>query len=395
MIVGAGPVGLLLANFLGQRGIRCLLIEKRAQTIDWSRAIGITPPSLEILRLAGLHCEMTNQGVKVQEAVVHDDRGRAGSLSFNQIPSRYRFILTLPQSKTMKTLEEALQRHPSVTFQRGTELIKLQSGEQHVRAKLKDITGNNRTETVNAQWLVGTDGADSPTRKMMGIHFKRRPYGLSFVMADYEDTTGWGDEAHLFFTQHGSLESFPLPDKKRRWIALLDGENNAKTDKGWLEQQTLLLSGKDIAGLRCSPIFYFEPEKISVSRLWADRTILAGDAAHVMSPIGGQGMNTGFADAEFLASLLPELLNRSESEHEEILNNYDFRRRRAARSARRRSALGMWVGTRTGARASTIRSVLLRRILLKSPLREKLAPHFAMLNIPFNRLNRPHAGFIN
>ncbi len=379
IIVGAGPVGLLLANFMGLRGVRTLLIEKRTSTTDWSRAIGITPPSLKILRQVELETEFVRQGVKVCDAAVHDDRGQAGVLSFNDIPSRNRFILTLPQSKTMEILEKNLQRYPCVTLQRGTELISLQNEKRYVQTKAKNVVGGNRIETLKAKWLVGADGAQSTVRQTAGMHSKRQTYGLQFVMADYEDLTGWGDEAHLFFTRHGSLESFPLPDGKRRWIALMDDAESDKKESSWLERQTFLLAGIDIAGHRYSPFFYFEPEKISVTRLWTGRTILAGDAAHVMSPIGGQGMNTGFADADFLASLLPQLLDQGKSRHEETLNKYDYRRRHAARSARRLAAIGMWLGTRDGATASIMRGLLLRKILLRSPLREKLVFHFAML----------------
>ena len=108
IIIGAGPVGLLLANLLGRQNIRCLLAEKRLESAEWSKAIGVTPPSLDILEKGCLHRPVLEAGVRVKKAIVHDERGPAGSVSFEQIESGFRFILTLPQYDTTKILEKSL-----------------------------------------------------------------------------------------------------------------------------------------------------------------------------------------------------------------------------------------------------------------------------------------------
>ncbi len=387
IVVGAGPVGLLLANLLGRQNVRCLMIEKRLVDAEWSKAIGITPPSLEILRKACLHGPVLKAGVRVKNAIVHDERGPAGSVSFEHMESRFRFILTLPQSETMKILEHSLAQHPSITFRRGLELTELQSAGKCLRAMLKGPDG--RPQRVVAQYVVGCDGSDSTTRSLAGIRSSKKSYRQQFVMADYEDTTPWAGDAHLFFTKDGSLESFPLPGAGRRWVSMVAGSNGWEPGEQFLADRVEHFCGHRIGGLRRSPVFRFTPERIIVSQPASGRVILAGDAAHVMSPIGGQGMNTGFADAELVASIMPDLLGNGRVSSGNLLSEYNRRRRRAAGSARRRAATGMWVGTRTGRAASAVRRLFFRRILLRPPLREKLAPYFAMLTIPHRRLEQP------
>ncbi len=383
IIIGAGPVGLLLANLLGRQNIRCLLAEKRLTGARWSKAIGITPPSLEILRKGSLHRPVLEAGVRVKKAIVHDDRGMAGSVNFTDLESSFRFILTLPQSKTEKLLEKSLKQCPSVTFRRGIELKGIESDGHNPTAVFFD-TASGRPQRAATRYIVGCDGSDSTTRHLAGIRYKRSSYRQKFVMADYEDNTSWGDEAHLFFTKDGSLESFPLSGSMRRWVSLVVDCPETEPGEEYLEARVKNFCGYKLGGLRRSPVFQFIPEKITVPQPACRRVILAGDAAHVMSPIGGQGMNTGFADAYFAASVIPRLLEARGDPSGNLLQQYNRRRRRAADSARRRAAAGMWVGTRTGRAASAVRRILFRHMLLKPPVAGQLAPHFAMLTIPHN-----------
>jgi 2-polyprenyl-6-methoxyphenol hydroxylase-like FAD-dependent oxidoreductase len=115
--------------------------------------------------------------------------------------------------------------------------------------------------------------------------------------------------------------------------------------------------------------------------------ILCGDAAHLMSPIGGQGMNTGWADAEFVAEML-HMIERHGACPARLLRAYDRCRRRAAATARRRAAAGMWLGTRTGVVRSLLRDLFMRHLLFRGPLSAHVGPYFAMLTIPYNTVER-------
>ncbi len=386
VIVSAGPVGMLLALLLAGRKIHSLLIEKRPGNLEWSKAIGITPPSLAILAKAGIDRGFIARGVKVIEAVVHDDCGIAGEVRFDRLASAYPFILTLPQSQTLELLADALKASPFVEYRRGVELVTVRQTGGVVEAGLQ-ATGGGDEQTLQAEWLIGCDGSKSTVRNLLNIGSARKTYPTRFVMADFGENTRWDRQAHLFFTRHGSLESFPLPAGKRRWVASVTKTAESRTLEQYLVNQTALISGVQLKDARDSPLFEFQPERLDVSRLYCGRVILAGDAAHVMSPIGGQGMNTGLADADLLAETLPRLL--ADDRASAALERYDQIRRRAAQTATRRAAAGMWVGTRMSAPASVIRSAAFRRLILRPPLLQRLPPHFAMLTIPDGRKGEP------
>jgi 2-polyprenyl-6-methoxyphenol hydroxylase-like FAD-dependent oxidoreductase len=200
-------------------------------------------------------------------------------------------------------------------------------------------------------------------------------------MADFDDNTDFGSEAHLYFSRRGSVESFPLPDGKRRWVVLMQPRSDPDEELAALARRVEAEAGIDVT--IGSPSFQsrFTPERILCRRFERGRVFLAGDAAHVMSPIGGQGMNTGFADAKLLADTLLRIGDRALRPGHPA-TRYSRARRRAFRIASARAARGMWLGTRQGKAASAVRSLFIRRVLMRRPLRSRLAPYFAMLTIP-------------
>jgi 2-polyprenyl-6-methoxyphenol hydroxylase-like FAD-dependent oxidoreductase len=376
LIVGAGPVGLLLAHLLGRQGLSCVLIDKRRFQPDWSRSIGITPPSLAILKTAGLCPLLLDRGVKVERARVFDDSGEIGALDFSGLPSEYRFILSLPQAETTSIMTEELLAWHNITFCPGVELRELIPKEDGVRAIL-GLPGAARTLSLDAAWVVGCDGHDSTTRNLAGIPFSHHTYEPTFVMGDYTDRTGWGSEARLFFTPGGSLESFPLPGNLRRWVALRPPGRREEPVSDFLEDAARRICGESLSDGTNTEDTAFAPERLLVDMFWKGHVILAGDAAHVMSPIGGQGMNTGFADADYLAAIFPLLDDPAHQER--LLKGYDRNRKEAFSQASDRAACGMWLGTRTGRRASAFRPYFFRLILQSVPTSERLSRHFAMI----------------
>lgn len=379
VIVGGGPVGLLLANRLGQRGIPCLLIEKRLAQPDWSRSIGVTPASLAILKRAGLDAAFIGRGVAVKRARVFDDWNEVGTLDFGGLPTEFPFILSIPQSETMSILTENLHHLPLVTFCTGLELQGMTVEGDRARLSL-GVAGGRQEVELTARWVIGCDGHDSTVRFLAGFPFSRQCYTPSFVMADYDDKTDWGREARLYFTRFGSLESFPLPGGKRRWVVLLPPGCEDQGSPNLLESRTSLICGHSLAGLNSSLKTTFVPERLLAHTFFRGRAILAGDAAHVMSPIGGHGMNVGFGDVEHLAGLFPDLDEPGRAEA--LLEGYDRRRRVAFEAASRRAAAGMWLGTRTGRHASSVRARCFRWALHSPALSDRLSRHFAMLSTP-------------
>ena len=378
LVVGAGPVGLLLGNLLGAGGLRTLVIDKRTAGPEASMAIGLTPPSLALLRSLQLDQSFIGAGVPIDQAVVHGDRGRLGGLSFDGLPAPYPFILAIPQAETVRRLEDRLADWPEVELRRGTELLALEQAADGVRAILRAGSAT-ATYPIHCTFLIGADGGRSHVRQLAGITSDSGSYPQNFVMADFADHSGFGDQAHLFFTRHGSVESFPLPKGHRRWV-VQSGAWPDPVPSGYLAEAVRRRTGIDLDG--CTQFF---SSAYTVGWLLANsyhrgRIALCGDAAHVMSPVGGQGMNVGFADAGWLAKLLIACC-RQGAAAEPLLADYSQARRTAARMAIGRAARGMWLGTRRGRLAGLWRDPLLR-LLLAPPLRRWLPPYFAMLTLP-------------
>ncbi|MEZ5278196.1 MAG: FAD-dependent monooxygenase [Opitutaceae bacterium] len=381
VISGAGPVGLYLANLLGRRGYRVLVIERRRRMTAGSLAIGITPPTLCLFRSLGLDDLFMAHGVRIDTARVFENREELGELDFSGIPAEHRFILSLPQSRTVALLRDNLRAFPGVQLLEGVEVVGHQQTDDFVSVELRD-TESGVLFKASADFLVGTDGHRSRTRVHAGFRWRERSYRPCFLMADFDDDTTWGREARLFFGPSGSVESFPLPDGLRRWIVQTD---HIPGDRKVIGSRVADIVRKRVGvGLPLSGARFqssFRPRRGLAREFFKGRVILCGDAAHVMSPIGGQGMNTGMADAAHLDRVLGDSLENREVDYEGFAA-YHRARRRAFRVAADRAARGMWLGTRVGILASVMRRLLISRILLGSSFRERLAPDFAMLTIP-------------
>lgn len=386
IVVGAGPVGLLLSCFLGQAGLRVVVIEKRTAPIPHSAAIGITPPSLHILARLGLEGDFLAAGLQVRDCVIHGESGRLGCVSFRDIPDKFRCVLALPQSGTISLLQQKLAEFPHVTLHMGTEVTDVTSFGDAATVVCRSSGTEGTPQRITARWVVACDGSRSRVRELVGIPAPGRTYARHFVMGDFMDRTDLGDEAHLFFKASGSVESFPLPQGLRRWIVQTP-EPVRHVPVGFVadvvkHRTRFVLSPEDQVNEST-----FTPRRFNSERYHHGRIILCGDAAHGMSPIGGQGMNTGFADAEFLSGILPAILQCGEPPAP-LLAAYNRFRRKAAATAIFRAEWGMWLGTLRGRILSGVRDFLIRDIMCRWPLASHMGPFYAMLTIPFNTLER-------
>lgn len=348
-IVGAGPVGLLLAGLLGRQGREVRVIEQREKKPAGSMAIGITPPSLDILEKLDLKSAFVNGGVTIEKARVFENRMPVGELDFRKSENA---ILSFPQIGTLTLLEEKVSEFSTVSVERG---------KKFTEQDLEDAEG----------WVIACDGSQGTLREMAGIPGRGHTYGVGFVMADFPDEEKLGADARLYFSAEGAVESFPLPQLLRRWIAQVTSDAGMDL----LRSRVLAAAGIDLQGRESGPLNAFSPRWFLANQYVKDKVILCGDAAHVMSPIGGQGMNTGFGDAMMLAEILRDPTPVR-------LSLYTSERKKAFRIAARRAALGMWLGTRLGVSASRARATLLK-ILLHSQVSEKtLVRCYSMRNLP-------------
>ena len=371
IIVGGGPVGLLLACLLKQQGLRFRVLERRVEPIAHSAAIGITPPSLQILDKLGLATEFIAGGVKVRDCFVHGQRGRIGCVSFREIPDAHRFILSLPQVTTIAILQKHLGQE---YLEAGCEVSEVRQFEDHCTVQAGE-------RVLTARYVIACDGSRSRVRELIGMRAPVHAYDCHFAMGDFVDRTGFGDEAHLFFTATGAVESFPLPGGQRRWIV----QTATRMDHppaGLVSELVRQRAGIDVPAADQISESAFTPRRYNCDRYYDGRIILCGDAAHGMSPIGGQGMNTGFADAEFLAAIL------CEGDPLTLLPAYDHFRRQAVKTATSRAEWGMWFGTWRGRARCMLRDVILRLLCCQGYVVKRLGSFYAMLTIPFNTLER-------
>lgn len=349
-------------------------------------AIGITPPSLNILKALSLDHEFVKRGIPVTTASVFENGKRLGDVDFSKLPSEHRCILSLPQATTLSILRKQLNIFPSVRLLEGMQFIEQEKGTNRIRVRLQDVNTSAYAD-YSAAYLVGCDGYRSTVRSHVQIPFPGHFYRTQFFMADFRDHTAWGSEARLFFGVHGSVESFPLSAGMRRWIIQvpLQMQPDESNIGAAVVEQVKRRIGIGLSVHDAVFESFFRPQRHVAETYAQGRVLLCGDAAHVMSPIGGQGMNTGFADAAHLARAIAGALETPEAANE-LFGAYTRTRQRAFNVAASRAARGMWLGTRRGRIFSMLRQGLIGHVLFRPTIRERLARYFAMLTIPGNTL---------
>jgi len=367
-IVGAGPVGLLLALRLASKGVRASVLERRDTPREGSRSIGIHPPALEKLDELGIGARFVDDGVRVRRGLAFAGLEPLGTIDFGSCLGRHRYVLTIEQQKTEAMLREALEARVPGSLQLGVEAVSVERDSRSVRIRLRDAEGRERVEETG--FVVGCDGKRSRCRESSAIPFNGDRYPGGYLMGDAPDTTSLGDEAAVFLHEDGLVESFPLPNRMRRWVIRRKDEGNASADE--LTDVVRARTGHRVSPGDITRLSAFRAERFVAERFAVGRVALAGDAAHVISPIGGQGMNLGWLGACSLADALAEAAKKGRPTP--ALAADGRRRSRMARAAARRAEINMWLGRPT---QRALRAELVR-FLLSRPTAHALARVFTM-----------------
>lgn len=375
LVVGGGPVGLFLALSLLHEGVDVRVIERAEQPRAGSRSIGVHPPSIELFDEMGLSDRLIERGVRVRRGRAFGADGALGVVDFSACPAPHRYVLAVPQDETERVLREALSDRAPGALTVG----EARSVQQDGRTVTVGIRAAGRDVASRAAVVIGCDGKRSAVRAALDIPFDGATYPGTYAMADFPDETALGDDAAIYLDRAGLVESFPLPHRVRRWVARV-GDDMATPAAGADETVAALAArvgrrcGASLDVARASRPSLFRAERRLARTLSAGRVALAGDAAHVVSPIGGQGMNLGWMGARLLASDLATALRRGGSVQDVLTANGSVRKR-VARAAARRAELNMWLG-RPGS-FPVVRDLLLRG-LLHRPLVDVFSRLFTM-----------------
>lgn len=361
-VVGAGPTGLALAVTLARAGIAFCLLDQQAEGANTSRAAVVHARTLEVLDELGASAELVGRGVKLSRFAVRDGAHRLLTVPFDRLPTPHPYTLMVPQYETEAVLLARL-RALGGDVHRPYEVVSVvQDGEG---TTLTMSTG----QTLRADYVVGADGMHSTVRESSGIGFTGSSYAESFVLADVVmDWTPGRGEVSLTFGAAGLLVVAPLPGGHYRVVATVD-RAEASPDLGFVQRvlDERAPGQATITELAWSSRFRVHHRVADHYR--AGRLFLAGDAAHVHSPAGGQGMNTGIQDSYALGTAFAT----------GALDGYEARRRPVAQRVVAFSDRMTRIATTRNPAARTIRNAGLR-LLGHTGFRTKLATELAELN---------------
>ncbi|GAB3523624.1 FAD-dependent monooxygenase [Phytohabitans suffuscus] len=376
LVVGAGPTGLALAAHLAADRVRVTVVDRAADRAHESRALAIQPRTLEVL--AGLRDgtgpdpdrsvsqRLVEAGNRMARLRVHT-RGRVATVPMSDLDfpgTAYPFLLVLSQARTERILAEHLAA-AGVEVRRRVALTGLTQTPDGVECALRGPDG--REETVRARYVVGCDGAHSTVRRLAGIEFTGSTYPQAFALADLEADGVERGAAHVYLSAGGPLFFFPLEQPATWRLLVMLPASTSDTPR--LDELQALADDHTGGAVRLrDPVWLtdFRLHLRAATAYRSGRLFLAGDAAHIHSPAGAQGMNTGIQDAANLAWKLAAVLRGGPAE---LLDTYEAERAPVGRWVMRLSDRAFRAATSTSA---PVRFARTRVVPLLLPLAARL-----------------------
>ena len=329
IIIGAGPTGLSLACQLIRYGIDSVVVEKNETVTPFSKAIGVQARTLEIydqIELAQPAIERGTIASRVRLIEGGEVRGEMHLANFGKDLSEFPYMLMLEQSKNEELLYEYIRSHKRDVFW-NTELASFSQDESGVTAEVKMPSGES--QTIRGKYLVGCDGSKSLVRHGLGLTFEGSTFERLFYVADARvDWEFPHDALHVCLAREVFVAFFPMPGEDRYRIVGTFPESKNQED-GEVDYEEIEQEIKEQAklSLNISDVRWFSLYKVHsrrVNKFSNGRCFVAGDAAHIHSPAGAQGMNTGIQDAYNLAWKLAFVIKGAAAES--LLDTYNEER---------------------------------------------------------------------
>jgi 2-polyprenyl-6-methoxyphenol hydroxylase-like FAD-dependent oxidoreductase len=406
LIVGAGPVGLALAGDLRRRGIRCRLIDSAERAVQQTKAVGIQARTLEMLARLGVAQTAIERGLHTSLFSIYSSGKRLIGIDFREHlrGTPYPYVLLLPQNETEQVLTDYVQSlGTSIEWQ--TELTALTQDEHGVDAVLRHP--GEQEEHFRVGWVVGCDGAHSSTRHLLGLQFVGSTMEQSFAtFAVGNIRLEWDlsyEEVFAFLHEGNFIGYFPLANGRHRVVIAYDPHRGPTGDVTLQEIQAAIDT--------CGPAGAHASEPVDLTRFHinqrrtehyrSSRVFLAGDAAHIHSPIGAQGMNTGIQDAFNLAWKLALTVNGRGSAT--LLGSYETEREQVGEALLRATDLTTRLALTRNPILAALRDALTPVVFASLPMAaRRLAQSLGEMNVAYagsplsvdvrDRKPAPHAG---
>jgi 2-polyprenyl-6-methoxyphenol hydroxylase-like FAD-dependent oxidoreductase len=317
LIVGAGPVGLFLANECARRGLRSRIIETRTSQSIYSKALAIFPRTMEIFDMAGVVAPFLEKANRVTQVSITTHGRMLARMQFAPDETPYSFVAMVPQDLTEKLLVEELRRRCG-EVEYDTTFI---SADEEDDGVYVTFAHKGEPAECKASFVVGCDGAGSKVRQTLNLPLEGGDYAEAYLLADIEtNETLPANEMQICPSELGPLAIFPMSNTRRRVVGTIE---QPEGDAPSLSLVREILAKRAPIGIEARALHwssYFRIHHRCASKLRVGRVFIAGDAAHIHSPFGGQGMNIGLQDAWNLIWKL-DLVLRGHG-NEELLNSY-------------------------------------------------------------------------
>ncbi|WP_067679135.1 FAD-dependent oxidoreductase [Nocardia miyunensis] len=323
VVIGAGPAGMTAGIALADAGVDVVLLDQLAEGANTSRAAVVHARTLEVLDEFGVAGELTERGLIVDQFDLNDGARRLATVGFDGLPTRFPYALLISQATTEEVLLARLRKAGGTVLRPYTVSV-VKGDETGVTIEFTDAAGD--PGSIRADYVIGADGMHSVVREQAGIGFTGASYPESFALADVR--MDWPDprtEVSLHLAPQGFMLVAPLPDEQDdrfRIVATID-EAPEYPDLAFMQA---IIDDRHPGG-RVREVLWssrFRVHHRLADHYRAGRILLAGDAAHVHSPAGGQGMNTGIQDGALLGQLLARVLH---GEPDILLDQYEAIRR--------------------------------------------------------------------